>query len=82
MRELIMTIPRSITSPKAFLIAKGLLDNLETHIKPIGQNALIICDTFFIERINHNIKQHFSKAHITAHLENLQVNAPKKKSNA
>lgn len=64
-----MITPRSITSPKTFLIAKGLMDNLETHIKPVGQNALIICDTFFMERINNNVQQNFPKAQIKAHVE-------------
>ncbi|AWM80754.1 glycerol dehydrogenase [Gammaproteobacteria bacterium ESL0073] len=64
-----MITPRSITSPKAFLIAKGLMDSLETHIKPVGQNALIICDTFFMERINNNVQQHFPKAQVKAHVE-------------
>lgn len=61
--------PRSITSPKAFLIGKGLMDSLDTHIKPLAKNALIICDSFFLERIQQNVQQHFSQAGITAHIE-------------
>lgn len=61
--------PRSITSPKAFLIAKGLLDQLATHIKPVGTNALIISDRFFVERINQHISEHFPASAIKGHLE-------------
>lgn len=68
-RSNIMNTPRSVTSPKAFFIAKGLIDTLDTHIKPLGKNALIICDSFFIERIQKNVQQQFSQSNIQAHVE-------------
>ncbi|WP_018662691.1 glycerol dehydrogenase [Heyndrickxia acidiproducens] len=46
-----MKIPaKSVTSPKKFIIGKGLLANINEYIKDFGDNAYVICDEFILDR--------------------------------
>lgn len=42
-------VPRTITSPKKFIIGSGLLSQMHNYISDFGENAFIICDEFFLE---------------------------------
>lgn len=43
--------PRTVTSPKKFLIGPGLLAQMHDFIKDFGDNAFVICDEFIVERV-------------------------------
>lgn len=42
---------RSVTSPKQFMIAAGLLGQLHEYVKSFGDRALLVCDEFILERV-------------------------------
>ncbi|MFM2482432.1 glycerol dehydrogenase [Celerinatantimonas sp. YJH-8] len=42
---------RTVTSPKRFVIGTDLLPQLHEHISNLGNNALVICDEFILERV-------------------------------
>lgn len=44
-------VPRSITSPKKFIIGNGMLAQLPDFVEDFGNNALIISDIFIVERV-------------------------------
>jgi Glycerol dehydrogenase and related enzymes len=43
-------LAKSITSPKKFIVGKGILANISEYIAPFGSNAYFICDEFIVER--------------------------------
>lgn len=58
-----VSIPvRTVTSPKRFVIASDLLANLAEYIKHLGQNALIVCDEFILERVQNETLPKFASA--------------------
>lgn len=42
--------PKSVTSPKKFIIGQNLLEGLSTYTKIYGDHAYVICDEFILER--------------------------------
>jgi glycerol dehydrogenase len=46
------SIPRSISSPKQFIIGAQVLEQLSDIMCNFGNNALLICDPFIVERID------------------------------
>ncbi|KAE8177020.1 glycerol dehydrogenase [Photobacterium carnosum] len=65
-------IPRSITSPKKFIIGQNLLPQLDGFIKDFGNNALLICDEFILNKVKAEALPALEKAGITAHAEQFQ----------
>lgn len=65
-------IPRSITSPKKFIIGQDLLAQLDSFIKDFGNNALLICDEFILERVQQQAMPCLEQAGITACAEKFQ----------
>lgn len=45
-------LPRSVTSPKKFFIGSQLLASVGNYMKDFGDNAFIISDEFFLEKVN------------------------------
>lgn len=43
--------PRTVTSPKKFIIGTGLLAQLPDYVKDFGNNAFIICDEFILSKV-------------------------------
>ncbi|MFQ6372644.1 glycerol dehydrogenase [Shewanella sp. YIC-542] len=43
--------PRTVTSPKKFIIGKGLLGQMHDYVKDFGDNAFIISDEFILNRV-------------------------------
>lgn len=46
-----MKTPRTITSPKKFFIGSGILNQLHDFVKDFGDNALIVCDEFILQKV-------------------------------
>ncbi|HDX8356044.1 TPA: glycerol dehydrogenase [Aeromonas dhakensis] len=44
-------LPRTVTSPKKFIIGHDLLPQLHDHVKDFGDNALLVSDEFILERV-------------------------------
>ncbi|MXV44009.1 iron-containing alcohol dehydrogenase [Saccharibacter sp. 17.LH.SD] len=44
--------PRTVSSPKKFVIGAGLLAQLHDSVKDFGNNAFIISDEFIVDRVN------------------------------
>lgn len=44
-------LPRTVTSPKKFIIGSGILKDLHEYIKDFGDNALLLCDEFMLELV-------------------------------
>ncbi|RYM06677.1 glycerol dehydrogenase [Sporolactobacillus sp. THM7-7] len=43
-------LAKSITSPKKFIVGKGILSHIADYISLIGDSAYFICDEFIVER--------------------------------
>lgn len=54
--------PRSVTSPKKFMIGTGLLAQLHDFVKDFGDNAFIISDEFIVERVKKECLPGLEKA--------------------
>ncbi|PSV43945.1 glycerol dehydrogenase [Photobacterium sp. GB-36] len=65
-------IPRSITSPKKFIIGQDLLSQLDVFIKDFGNNALLICDDFILDRVQQEALPCLELAGIKAYCEKFQ----------
>lgn len=65
-------IPRSITSPKKFIIGQDLLSQLDVFIKDFGNNALLICDDFIVDRVQQDAMPCLEQAGIKACSEKFQ----------
>lgn len=44
-------VPRTVTSPKKFIIGKGLLSQMHEYVHDFGDNAFIIADEFILSRL-------------------------------
>ncbi len=44
-------VPRTVTSPKKFIIGKGLLSQMHEYVHDFGDNAFIIADEFILGRL-------------------------------
>lgn len=43
-------LAKSVTSPKKFIVGKGILKQISNYILPLGDSAYFICDEFIYER--------------------------------
>ena len=46
-------VPRTVTSPKKFIIGKGLLSQMHEYVHDFGDNAFIIADEFILSRLEN-----------------------------
>lgn len=49
--QVVNKTPRTVTSPKKFIIGTGLLAQLPDYVKDFGNNAFIICDEFILTKV-------------------------------
>ncbi|EGC29151.1 hypothetical protein DICPUDRAFT_159300 [Dictyostelium purpureum] len=70
-------IHRSITSPKKFIIGKGLLNNPSKYIKDFGSNCFIICDVVFLDTIKQHTEVSLNKENIKSHIEQFNYQCTK-----
>ncbi|KAA8999398.1 glycerol dehydrogenase [Affinibrenneria salicis] len=61
--------PRSISSPGKFLIASGLLDQLDEHLKVFGNNVLVVCDVFFLDRVSSSLAKGAKESGLNVNVE-------------
>jgi hypothetical protein len=59
-------VPRIVTSPKKFVVGKGLLCQMQDFVKEFCDNAFIICDEFILGRVAEEAVQSLQKADIKA----------------
>ncbi|MCS6179271.1 glycerol dehydrogenase [Shewanella baltica] len=62
-------VPRTVTSPKKFIIGKGLLAQMHDYVKDFGDNAFIICDEFILSRVENEAVAELDQNGISNHLE-------------
>lgn len=62
-------LPRTVTSPKKFIIGSGILKELHEYIKDFGDNVLLLCDEFIIERVNQETLPYLHMAGLKAKAE-------------
>lgn len=62
-------VPRTVTSPKKFIIGKGLLAQMHDYVKDFGDNAFIICDEFILSRVENEAVAGLDQNGISNHLE-------------
>lgn len=43
-------LAKSVTSPKKFIVGKGILANISDYISPLGDNVYFVCDEFIVDR--------------------------------
>ncbi|MCI1859632.1 MAG: glycerol dehydrogenase [Sporolactobacillus sp.] len=55
-------LAKSVTSPKKFIVGKGILKNVSDYILPLGDNAYFICDEFIYERAKDEAGASFKEA--------------------
>jgi glycerol dehydrogenase len=70
-------VPRTVTSPKKFVIGKGLLGQMQDFVKDFGDNAFIICDEFILGRVAEEAVQSLQKADIKATTEKFNYECSK-----
>ncbi|MBB3103591.1 glycerol dehydrogenase [Azomonas macrocytogenes] len=51
---------KSVTSPQKFFIGKNFLGDLGKHVRPLGNNAYVICDEFILDRAVTQAEPSFS----------------------
>ncbi|WP_050615980.1 glycerol dehydrogenase [Bacillus testis] len=56
-----MNTAKSVTSPRKFIIGKGLLSDLNTYTSVYGKKAYVICDEFILERVKEEGGASFDK---------------------
>lgn len=54
--------PRTVTSPKKFVIGRGLLQQMHDYVKDFGDNAFIISDEFILPRVKDEAVTGLQKA--------------------
>ena len=62
-------IPRTVTSPKKFMIATGLLGLMHDFVKDFGDNAFIICDEFILNKVDKEAVPGLAEAGINSTVE-------------
>ncbi|MDI2112884.1 glycerol dehydrogenase [Commensalibacter nepenthis] len=62
-------LPRTVTSPKKFIIGSGILKELHEYIKDFGTNALLLCDEFIIERVHQDTLPYLHMAGLNGKVE-------------
>lgn len=68
---------RSVSSPKKFIIAKGLLTDPSDFVKDFGKNAFIVCDEFFMNDVSNKTIPALQKADVKSHLEKFNLECTK-----
>ncbi|CAG8999895.1 MAG: Glycerol dehydrogenase [Candidatus Celerinatantimonas neptuna] len=61
--------PRTVTSPKKFIIGSGLLEQMHDYVSSFGDNALIISDEFILERVREKSLPALKEADLQGHIE-------------
>ncbi|MGI2856204.1 glycerol dehydrogenase [Shewanella algae] len=62
-------VPRTVTSPKKFIIGKGLLAQMHEYVSDFGDNAFIIADEFILGRIEDEAQTGLKLQGITSRVE-------------
>ncbi|GEB76981.1 glycerol dehydrogenase [Sporolactobacillus inulinus] len=62
-------LARSVTSPKKFIVGKGILADISSYIRPFGDNAYFICDEFIVDRAANVGGASFRASGLTASFE-------------
>lgn len=62
-------VPRTVTSPKKFIIGKGLLAQMHEYVSDFGDNAFIIADEFILGRIEDEAQTELKLQGITSQVE-------------
>ena len=62
-------IPRSVSSPKKFLIGAGLFDQAGEYLAEHGDHVFIIADSFFLERITQSTVPQLQMQGMRSHVE-------------
>jgi glycerol dehydrogenase len=70
-------VPRTVTSPKKFVIGKGLLTQMQDYVKDFGDHAFIICDEFILGRVAEEAAQNLQKADIKVTTEKFNYECSK-----
>lgn len=71
--------PRTVTSPKKFVIGTDLLSQLPDYVKDFGTNAFIICDEFILSRVEQEAVSAIEKTdNLTATAEKFQYECTQK----
>ncbi len=61
--------PRSVSSPKKFLIGAGLFNQVGQYIAEHGDHVFIIADRFFLPRIQTETVAQLAQQGIRSHVE-------------
>lgn len=61
-------MPRTVTSPKKFMIGSGLLAQMQEYVQDFGDHAWIICDEFILGQVNDKAVPAFEPAKMQASL--------------
>ena len=69
--------PRTVTSPKKFVIGRGLLQQMHDYVKDFGDNAFIISDEFILPRVKDEAVTGLQKAGLKVPVKNLTTNVLK-----
>lgn len=64
--------PRTVSAPKKFIIGTGLLAQMHDYVKDFGDNAFIISDEFFVERVQKESVEGLKKAGLKGTAEKFQ----------
>lgn len=62
-------VPRTVTSPKKFIIGKGLLAQMHEYVSDFGDNAFIIADEFILGMIEDEAQTELKLQGITSRVE-------------
>lgn len=62
-------LPRTVTSPKKFIIGSGILKDLHEYVKDFGDNALLLCDEFIMDRVNSEALSYLHMAGLNGKVE-------------
>lgn len=61
--------PRTVTSPKKFVIGSGLLAQIQDFVQDFGDNAFIVSDEFILERVKKEALSGLEQAGLRGHVE-------------
>lgn len=61
--------PRTVTSPKKFVIGSGLLAQIQDFVHDFGDNAFIVSDEFILERVKKEALSGLKQAGLRGHVE-------------
>ena len=61
--------PRTVTSPKKFIIGPGLLSQMHDYVNDFGNNAFVISDEFILDRVHNQSTKAFQDAGMSITIE-------------